>query len=172
MIRIGIVGPESTGKTTLCELLAKHYSTEFVPEAARKYLENKIEKYVLSDIEAIAKLQIESEKEISKYAKKYLFCDTTLLVTKIWAEFVFNKSIPWIEKGMKEITYDFYFMTDIDFPWTADPLREHPTKREELRARYIHHLENLSSPYYILKGSMEERLNTAIQRIELITLPE
>ena len=36
--KIVIIGPESTGKSTLCEQLAVHYKTEWVREYAREYL--------------------------------------------------------------------------------------------------------------------------------------
>jgi nicotinamide riboside kinase len=36
--KIVILGPESTGKSTLCEELATHYKTRWVPEYARTYL--------------------------------------------------------------------------------------------------------------------------------------
>ncbi|MEO8765586.1 MAG: ATP-binding protein, partial [Ginsengibacter sp.] len=34
-----IIGPESTGKSTLSKQLAKHFHTRWVPEYARDYLE-------------------------------------------------------------------------------------------------------------------------------------
>ncbi|MBK7681979.1 MAG: AAA family ATPase [Bacteroidetes bacterium] len=35
---IGIVGPESTGKSTLADALSKQYQVNFVHEIAREYL--------------------------------------------------------------------------------------------------------------------------------------
>ena len=40
-IKVVIFGPESTGKTTLSEQLARHYNSVWVPEYARKYLQDK-----------------------------------------------------------------------------------------------------------------------------------
>ena len=39
--RIAFIGPECTGKTTLCENLAKYYQTQWVPEFMRTYLQKK-----------------------------------------------------------------------------------------------------------------------------------
>ena len=36
-MRIGIIGPESTGKTTLAKDLAERYHGVYVPEYAREY---------------------------------------------------------------------------------------------------------------------------------------
>ena len=37
IIKIAIVGPESTGKSTISKGLAQHYQTLWVPEYARYY---------------------------------------------------------------------------------------------------------------------------------------
>ena len=41
MIKIAFLGPESSGKTTLAEMLTKKLNCSLVSEYARKYLENK-----------------------------------------------------------------------------------------------------------------------------------
>ena len=43
IIKIALFGPESTGKTTLAKQLADYYETEWVPEFARDYLQEKWE---------------------------------------------------------------------------------------------------------------------------------
>ena len=55
--KIAILGAESTGKSTICKALAKHYRTDFVPEYARTYFEtNNINNYSVSDLEIIGRL--------------------------------------------------------------------------------------------------------------------
>ena len=39
-VKIVLFGPESTGKTTLSQQLARHYHSVWVPEYAREYLQN------------------------------------------------------------------------------------------------------------------------------------
>ena len=67
-IRIVIYGPESTGKTTLAKSLAENYRTNWVPEFARAYLQNKWdstrEVCNLEDLILIAKGQIEVENKL------------------------------------------------------------------------------------------------------------
>ncbi len=41
--KIVVIGPESTGKSTLCLQLAEHYQTLWCPEYAREYLEKMLE---------------------------------------------------------------------------------------------------------------------------------
>ena len=43
-LRVCVVGAESTGKTTLCERLAKHYGGDYVPEYGRTYTEARYER--------------------------------------------------------------------------------------------------------------------------------
>jgi nicotinamide riboside kinase len=57
-----IIGPESTGKSTLCLQLAEHYKTVWCPEFAREYLEKKGMDYTYDDLLTIAKRQIELEE--------------------------------------------------------------------------------------------------------------
>ncbi|HEV2831233.1 MAG TPA: ATP-binding protein [Hanamia sp.] len=63
--KIVVIGPESTGKSTLCAQLAEHYQTLWVPEYAREYLEKNGTDYSYNDLLAIAKGQIELEERMS-----------------------------------------------------------------------------------------------------------
>src|SRR5688572_24969104 len=111
--KIGIVGAESTGKTTLCEKLAAHYNTVWVPEYAREYFNNSdIYNYTLEDLIAIAKKQISMEEELLEKANKILFCDTTLITLKIWAELEFEMVPLLITEQLGKIKYDHYLITD------------------------------------------------------------
>ena len=59
--KIVIVGPESTGKSTLCKQLAEHYHTNYVEEYAREYLIKNGTDYNYENLLEIAKGQIEAE---------------------------------------------------------------------------------------------------------------
>ena len=85
LIKVVLFGPESTGKTTMSELLAKHYNTVWVAEYAREYLQEKWnnERKTCEDADLIpiAKGQIELENKLALKADKVLICDTDLLET-------------------------------------------------------------------------------------------
>ncbi len=76
------------------------------------------------------KKQLEMEQIAAENCKGILFCDTELIVTKIWAAFKFKKCPDWIDKEIKRNPYDLYLLSDIDLPWEYDPQREHPEKRK------------------------------------------
>ncbi|MEI9935528.1 MAG: ATP-binding protein [Ferruginibacter sp.] len=60
--KVVIIGPESTGKSTLCEQLATHYNTDWVKEYAREYLLKNGTKYSFEIYSTLQKVQIEQEE--------------------------------------------------------------------------------------------------------------
>lgn len=182
--KIVVIGPESTGKSTLCEKLANHYNTKWVPEYAREYLEKKGTEYIYDDLLTIAKGQIDLEEAISngQWAisnqqkppfppsgnRGLLFIDTDMYVMKVWSEFVFNKCHNWILNRIAERKYDLYLLCDVDLPWIEDRLREYPDKkiREKLYHFYKDLMINQSIPWCNISGNYEERFEKAVHFIE------
>lgn len=165
-LKIAVVGPESTGKTTLCEQLSHHYHTLFVKEYAREYL-NKLDRpYDINDIISINIGQLQSENVSFQLANKILFCDTTPLVNKIWCQFKFGNCPQSIEQSVVENSYDYYLLTDIDLPWVADPLRENPKERAILFDMYKNELEQSKQPFTVVSGIDDVRLRNAIAVID------
>src|SRR6188508_954892 len=115
IIKIAVLGAESTGKTWLCEKLAAHYKTEWVPEYAREYFhDSDIYNYTIKDLEIIAQKQLEMEDGATIKANGILFCDTSLITLKIWAELEFLTCPPSITNCMNSDRYDLYLITDND----------------------------------------------------------
>lgn len=166
--KVVVIGPESTGKSTLSQDLANYFVCHWVPEYARTYIEQLGKPYNYDDLLEIAKGQVELEEEESKKAKDLLICDTDLHVIKVWSQHKFGKVHPWIEQQISERKYDLYLLTDIDIPWENDPQREHPEpeKREYFFEIYRNGVINSGIPYMIISGSFEERLNKSIEFIE------
>ncbi|MCK9219477.1 MAG: ATP-binding protein [Bacteroidales bacterium] len=167
MIRkIAITGPESTGKSVLSEQLAKHYHTCWVPEYAREYLRQINRPYEEKDLVDIAKGQLKSEGNKQEMASDYLFCDTELIVIKIWSEVKYGRCHPWISEALASHAYDLYLLCDIDLPWQFDPLREHPNDRKFLFNLYFNELKNRNLPFLIVKGIGDDRLNSVVEKID------
>jgi NadR type nicotinamide-nucleotide adenylyltransferase len=163
--RIAITGPESTGKTWLAQQLAKHCKSIWVPEYAREYLIKLAKPYDYDDILKIAQNQFITNREAQEKANRFLFCDTELIVTKIWCEVKYGKCHPWIEEHIRKQNFDLYLLTDIDLPWEPDPQREHPHLREHLMELYINELESRNFPYSIVSGQQDDRLKNAIKAL-------
>jgi nicotinamide riboside kinase len=165
---IGIVGPESTGKSTLTLALAKHYQVGYVPEVAREYLNRLGREYQFEDLKIIASLQLETENAQRNQKQELVICDTTLLVVKIWSEFKYNQCDDWILQAEIESKYDLFLLTDIDLPWVEDPLREHPHERARLFSIYYRSLIQKNQPFKVIFGNEKERFESAVQAIESV----
>ena len=160
--KIGIVGPESTGKSTLAGALSEHFKAPLVPEVARMYLQNLKGTYVKEDLLEIARLQQAADRLASGPIPSVIVYDTTLLVIKIWSDYKFGDCHPWILEQEKNEKYDALLLTDIDLPWKPDPLREHPDKRDELFSIYYRHLLKGTTPFRIISGKGQVRTQRAV----------
>jgi NadR type nicotinamide-nucleotide adenylyltransferase len=169
--KIVIIGPESTGKSTLCAALAKHYHTVWCPEYARQYLTENGTDYNYENLLTIAQGQLKEEDRAVDKANQLLIIDTDMYVMKVWCEYVFNNCHPYILEKINERKYDAYLLCDIDLPWTADEMREYPNEepRKELFAIYKELLINQKTPWGIVSGTGATRTAHAIQLIEQLT---
>lgn len=162
--KIVVIGPESTGKSTLSKALAEQLNTVWVPEYARTYLEQKNHAYQFEDLSAIAKGQIESEDAVASKAHQYLICDTDLYVVKVWSEHKYGKVAPFILETIAQRQYDAYILCDIDMPWDADPLREHP--EPEMRQYFFNIYKDIvlhsGKAFITVRGNEMERLAQAL----------
>lgn len=169
IIKIAMYGPESTGKTTLASQLAEVFNTVWIPEFARDYLQDKWdlkqEICTQEDLIPIAFGQIKLENEAVSVANRFLFCDTNILVTKVFSDIYYNSCDPILEEAAKEHEYDLIFLTDIDVVWEPDDIRDKPDDRETTFATFENTIKELKKPYIKLSGNKEERLEKAAKII-------
>ncbi len=169
MKKIVVIGPESTGKSTLCEQLAQHYKTVWCEEYAREYLNEHGKDYSYENLLTISKGQLELEElATAKASNNLLFIDTNMYVMQVWCEFVFNKCHQFILDQIVERKYDLYLLCDIDLPWSYDPLREYPDEqpRKELYRMYKELMVNQSTPWIEISGAYDERIKKAIDAVD------
>jgi nicotinamide riboside kinase len=190
--KIVIIGPESTGKSSLCKQLAAHYKTLWCPEFAREYLLKHGMNYSFDDLLTIAKGQLALENEYVEEVRKtesqkdqkivsgpsshspltthhsLLFIDTDMYVMKVWCEFVFENCHRFILDQIIERKYDFYLLCNIDLPWIKDELREYPDlkRRQQLYSIYKDIMINQSVPWVDINGDYDQRLAKAIISID------
>lgn len=168
--KIVVIGPESTGKSTLCEQLAQHYETTWCPEFAREYLLTNGTDYGFEDLLIIAKGQLAMEDEVAGtvHHDRPLFIDTDMYVMKVWCEFVFGKCHRLVLEQIVERKYDLYLLCNTDLPWIKDELREYPDlqTRHQLYSIYKDIMINQAVPWVDISGDYEERLQKAIQAVD------
>lgn len=162
-----ITGPESSGKTTLAQDLARHFGTLWVPEYAREYLTRLDRPYTQNDLLIIARGQLALEDKLAQQADSYLFCDTSLEVIAIWSMVKYGVIDPLIDHWIAERHYTGYLLCQPDLPWEPDPLREAPDEaaRIQLYSRYRQWLETHNLPWEAIYGQGDDRLQKAVHTI-------
>ncbi len=159
LIKIAIVGPESTGKSTIANYLAQEFNTFCVPEYARYYCKDLNNIYTLQDELNMFYGQLALEDAIIASNKQpILFFDTTILTVKVWSDYLFDHTP---EKVIEEINvrkYDHYLLMDINLPWENDPLRDFPNERPYFMEIWKKELDNLNAKYTIISSIGQDRL--------------
>ncbi len=164
--KIAVVGPESTGKSTMSAFLAGHYHTTWVPEYAREYCEKLTKDPTWQDEINMFHGQIALEKELLPSANGILICDTTFITVKIWSDHIFGKSPQVVLDELPKHPYDLYLLLDIDLPWQDDPLRDFPTLREHFMEIWYKELDALNANYVVISGTGQDRYDSAVAAID------
>ena len=164
--KIAIVGPESTGKSTITQQLAKHYQTLWVAEYARYYCAALTGPCTLQDEINMFHGQVALEESVLSMAEKdFIFCDTTFVTVKIWSDEMLGATPQIVLDALPLKPYDLYLLMDIDLPWQEDPLRDFPHKREHFMEIWHKELQALDANYVVI-GGIENRLENAIKAVE------
>jgi NadR type nicotinamide-nucleotide adenylyltransferase len=163
--KIAVVGPESTGKSTMSAYLATYYTTVWVPEFAREYCEKLTEPPTWQDEVNMFYGQLALEEEYLPKANKLLICDTTFITVKIWSDYTFGCSPQEVLDELPKRIYDLYLLLDIDLPWEEDPLRDFPHLREHFMEVWHKELEQLNANYVVISGVGQERCQNAVAAI-------
>lgn len=166
--RVCIFGPESTGKTTLTRKLARYFKTVYCDEYARGLLEFSDGNVKYSDIAKIARGHRASEEALALQANKILFSDTDIITTIIWSKVLFGKVPSWIEREVKNRSYDLYLLLDIDVPWLKDNQRYLPNKRKWFMNLCIKELKKYGRKYVVISGGWDKRYKKAVGEVKKI----
>ena len=190
MPRITVVGPESSGKTTLAEQLMFHFHGGYSSEVAREYLNELERPYIEADLLEIAKeqcrfhgfgeevlkgfeVQVQTPPMVRGQARErklrgYMFCDTDLITIYIWSMEKYGRAHPEIERMARTVNFDHWLLCKPDIPWEPDPLRENPHDRDRLFDIYERTLKEFGKPYFIVEGGREERMQKATAKLDLL----
>lgn len=167
--RVVVMGPESTGKSTLVKNLASHYNTDYVEEYGRTYTEiSGTDNLTDLDFRNIA---IKHQKLISEKLKdghKVIFVDTEAITTKILGKMYLGDDFEsfQIDEIISNQCFDLYLLLDIDVPWIDDGTRDFPNHREEHFNRIKSELDARKIQYTVISGDYQERFEKAITEVE------
>ncbi|MBV9331078.1 MAG: AAA family ATPase [Alphaproteobacteria bacterium] len=156
-LRVCLVGPESTGKTTLAGELAQEFGTIFVPEFGRFYCELFGNRCDADDLRAIVSGQTVLNRAALRKADRVLILDTDALMTAIWAK-ILLKEVPSDLERVDDLA-DLYLLTAVDVPFAQDSIRyfPDPTARSDMFDRCRAELERRALPYVVISGDRAAR---------------
>lgn len=156
--RIGILGGESTGKSTLAAALASELSTTHVAEYGRELWEERGGELAFDDLLAIAREQVRREDAALRNPAtcRFLICDTTPLTTLFYSHELFGKAAPELETLARR-EYHHLFLCANDFPFDQDGTRRDDAFRSKGQAWYREQLRQ--QHYTTLAGSMASRIS-------------
>jgi NadR type nicotinamide-nucleotide adenylyltransferase len=167
--RVVVTGSESTGKTTLAHDLATHFGSLWVGEQSRTYAERVNRSLNTEDVAPIASAQIAAEDAVLADALKrgdhWLFFDTDLISTVVYARHYYGACPPWIEAEAFARRGDLYLLAEIDIPWTPDGIRDRPDHREQLDHAFREAMIEFQTNNCHVRGLGEHRLASAIKCI-------
>lgn len=163
-LKVVILGPESSGKTTLVKEIAAYYNCKYVPEYSRIYAEEKLKKNKVltsKDVLPIALGQMDLENKMAKIETSILICDTNLLETYIYSKFYYNGFYPEIIKKYALLNkYDIILLTNYDIPWEKDPVRNINDERKIIFELLKNELIKQKLKFEIISGDKTLRLKT------------
>ncbi len=175
--RVCVVGPESSGKTTLAKALAAHFGTTWVPEYARTLLEPRVAAntpphetapITREDMPRIARGQIASEEALARNAERVLVSDTDALTTLLWSDLLFGDHDVVLEEHAQQHAHDLYLLCAPDVPFVPDTVRYAPAEREAFFERMRGELERRGRRFVVVAGSWDERRARAIEAVQAL----
>lgn len=167
IIKIAVVGPESTGKSTVAEQLARQLGTVCVPEYAREYCRHLNRAYTLADEMNMFYGQVALERSLVPLAQNnVLVCDTMFLTIKVWCDHLFGHTPDEVLTAIHQSDYDLFLLMDIDLPWADDPLRDFPTLREHFMEVWHNELQAIDANYQVISGLGEDRFRNAWETVQ------
>lgn len=162
---IVIVGPESTGKSTLAKSLAEHFDTEWVPEFLREFFVANDGKIVEADVNAVVEGQMQNSEELIMKANEYLVWDTNPLQTYIYQMLYFDRVPAWLDSMIVGLPADLYLLLSPDIPWEADPQRDKPQDRDKIFYMIEKELWGRKLNYEVVEGDRMAGALDALNRI-------
>jgi len=129
--RLCLVGPESTGKSTLAAALARRFNTVVAPEYGRTYTEAFGTEVGAADLHRIVAGHRASVAAASRQARRLLIEDTDPLLTSVWCEMLTGRRDAALDAF--DALADHYLLLDVGAPWTDDGTRYFPELADRRR---------------------------------------
>ncbi len=178
VLRVALVGAESTGETTLARRLAEHYRTRWVPEYGRTYTDgmhaanSPVDKphdaggrtadahargavaRSTADFLYIADAQQRIEEMLARHANRILICDTDAFTTSLWHERYVGVPSAAVRARADGRRYALTLLAADDIPWHDDGTRDRADERPWFQRRFVEELRASGRPFTEVSGSL------------------
>jgi NadR type nicotinamide-nucleotide adenylyltransferase len=158
---IALIGGESSGKSTLAAALAERFDTLWVHEYGRELWIEREATLDFEDLLAIGEVQVAREEEALRRARRFLFCDTTALVTAFYSHSLFGRIDPRLQR-LAERRYDHHLLCAPDFAFVQDGHRVDEAYRQEQHDYYVAALREQGQAFTLIEGASERRIERAV----------
>jgi NadR type nicotinamide-nucleotide adenylyltransferase len=182
--RIAVVGPESSGKSTLTAHLATHFSGVGAAEYGRTYLDAVPSQWVnradgTSGFNEEALLTILRGHRASvealalQSATGVLFSDTEAIVTACWSRALLGYVPAEVMTCIREQRYDLYLVASATETWADDGTRVHADYdvRKQFEEACLELLRSHGYRFVVLRGTWAERTRQAESAVEALLAP-
>ena len=163
--RVVLIGPESTGKTTLAAELAAAFDAPWTPESARLIAETSPQPLSAATIEPIAHRCIALEDMALASHPPLLIRDTDLVSTVVYAHHYYQTCPAWIDAEAEARLGDLYLLCAPDLPWTADGIRDRRDSRDSLFEDFQQELARRGARTVVIRGTGSARREAAIAAV-------
>jgi len=166
VIKIVLIGSESTGKTELALRLGRHFDAPVSEEFVRGYVARRDQPLGFSDHGPIAKGQIAAEDDAIARARHLVVLDTDLVSTVVYCEHYFGRVPEWIETEARARAGQLYLLLEPDIPWQPDGIRDRGDRRDEVHQLFRSKLRHLGMRFVEIAGEGDARFAAAVRAIE------
>lgn len=178
LLAVTIIGPESTGKTTLARRLAERFGAEWSGEAARAYVDARhargdVTSLGPEDVAPIACAQTTLEDaaamRVAASGVGLVVRDTDLVSTVVYARYYYGACPAWVEGAARARRAALYLLCDVDAPWAPDAVRDggasEPAERARLRDAFAAALAEFGCRTVWVRGGWAERECAAVDAV-------
>jgi NadR type nicotinamide-nucleotide adenylyltransferase len=173
VLRVCLLGAESTGKTTLAAALGEAYGTVWVPEYGHLYQalarDDPHGRWSSDEFVKIARMQRWLEDFQASQARRVLFCDTDIFTTGLWHEALVGEAPPdEVERLAAASRYHLFVLCGDEIPFRQDAylLREDGPRRDWMQRRYAERLESGTTPWVRVSGPLSARVRQASREVD------
>ncbi len=166
--RVCLLGAESTGKTTLAQALAERFETVWNPEYGRPYTEigrPAGAPWTSWEFTHIARIHCWYEDFLAGLARRVLFSDTDAFTTAVFHEVYLGTTATGFDELVSR-RYDLFLVCGLDAPWRHDGVREFEAQRQSMHERYLQRARVSGSPWLLVEGPLDVRLDAATDAVE------